>query len=81
MDGTQTIFKFKNNLGASVICHKGSYGYPELFELAVIRYAPGIANPLKFDLDYSNPGASDVLGFLNDEDVSRILDEIENLNE
>jgi hypothetical protein len=81
LGGSQTIFRFENNFGASVVCYRGSYGYPELFELAVTKYEPGESNPDNFTLDMSTPITSDVLGFLNDEDVTRILDEIEKLNE
>lgn len=70
--GVQKLYKFPNGYGASVVRHSFSYGGDEgLWELAVIRY-----NGDHFDIDYSTPIADDVLGYLSEEDVDAILDEI-----
>ncbi len=70
--GVQKLYKFPNGYGASVVRHSFSYGGDEgLWELAVIRY-----NGDHFDIDYSTPISDDVLGYLTEEDVDTILDEI-----
>ena len=70
--GVQKLYKFSNGYGASVVRHSFSYGGDEgLWELAVIRY-----NGDHFDIYYSTPIAGDVLGYLSEEDVDAILDEI-----
>lgn len=39
-DGTQKLYRFPNNFGASVVCHSGSYGGRHgLFELATIYWS------------------------------------------
>lgn len=72
-------FKFENNYGASVIKHYGSYGFEEdLFELAVTRYNP--SNPNSFgDLCYDTPITNDVIGFLTNDEVLKLLEKIKNL--
>lgn len=40
-DGTQRLYRFENNFGASVVRHSGSYGGNDgLYELAVIIWDP-----------------------------------------
>ena len=69
---SQAIFRFKNNLGASVICHPGSYGYQAgLFELLPLEFGPG---PSPFDFDFLTDYPP---GYLTDAEVREILDEIE----
>jgi len=69
--GVQHTYKFPNGYGASVIRHEGSYGYSQgLWELAVLDGD---------DLCYSTPVASDVLGYLTEEDVLLKLGEIKAL--
>jgi hypothetical protein len=69
MDGIQKVYKFPNGYGASVVKHKGSYGYAQgLWELAVLD-ADG-------DICYSTEITSDVLGHLNDPEVDNILGQI-----
>ena len=74
-DNFQYIFKFPNKYGASIIKHRGSYGYEEdLFELAVLSWEDG-----KYELTYKTPITSDVLGYLSNEEVLETLEKIKNL--
>ena len=57
--------------GASIIKHYGSYGYEEdLWELALLsnRYSDG-----DWNLEYTELVNDDVLGYLTDEQVNKIL--------
>lgn len=70
--GTQRVYKFPNGYGASVIRHKGSYGFKNgLWELAVLDSSG--------DLCYSTPITNDVIGYLTDEEVILKLNEIRGL--
>jgi hypothetical protein len=69
-------FVFPNGYGASVIKHKGSYGYEEdLFELAVLEKVTDNIYGLCFSTEITN----DVLGFLSNEEVLELLEQIKNL--
>ena len=69
--GIQKVYEFPNGYGASVIKHKGSYGYSKgLWELAVLN-----EGELCYDTEITN----DVIGHLNDPEVDRILRQIKNL--
>lgn len=69
--GIQKVYKFPNGYGASVIKHKGSYGYSEgLWELAVLN-----EGELCYDTEITN----DVIGYLNDPEVDRYLRRINQL--
>ena len=71
LDGIQKLYKFPNGYGASVIRHKGSYGYSKgLWELAVL---------FEDELCYDTPITDDVLGYLRWEDVENYLKEIKEL--
>lgn len=72
----QLIHRFENGYGASVVRHNFSYGHEDgLWELAVLKWRDdGLA-----DLDYTTPITDDVLGSLTDDDVERILKQIEGL--
>lgn len=75
--GTQTVHKFDNGYGASVIAG-GTYTYGAdqgLKELAVIKFYEGD----KYKLCYSTEITDDVLGYLSDEDVADLLVKIEAL--
>ena len=64
-DGIQKRYKFPNGYGASVICHKGSYGgYRGLWELAVELH--GI-------IVYDTAICADVIGHLTTKDVHKNL--------
>lgn len=71
MDGIQKVYQFPNGYGASVIKHKGSYGYDKgLWELAVLHEG---------ELCYDTEITSDVIGRLNDPEVDNILGQISRL--
>ena len=69
--GIQKVYEFPNGYGASVIKHKGSYGYSKgLWELAVLN-----EGELCYDTEITN----DVIGHLNDPEVDRILRQIKEI--
>jgi hypothetical protein len=68
--GSQTIHRFPNGYGASVVEHKFSYG----LELAVIKFKS--EDNLDFDIMYDTPVTSDVLGHLNQDSLKDILSQI-----
>jgi hypothetical protein len=71
-DGVQYKFKFANNYGASIVCHKYSYGSDRgLWELAVLDKEDHLC--------YNTDIADGVLGFLTEEDVLDALWRISNL--
>lgn len=75
--GKQTLHKFPNGYGASVI-DGGTYCYGAdqgLKELAVIKFYEGD----KWHLCYETDITDDVLGYLTDEDVADLLVQIEAL--
>jgi hypothetical protein len=67
--GHQARVTFANGYGASVI--NDGYGSPGLYEIAVLD-ADG-------SIDYSTHITDDVLGYLDEADVTRVLGEIEEL--
>lgn len=71
-EGHQVVFKFKNGFGASVVRHTFSYGGKEgLWELAVLDEDG--------ELTYDTPVTDDVEGYLNDDDVVDLLNQIKAL--
>lgn len=90
-DGTQRLYRFENNFGASVVRHSGSYGGNDgLYELAVIIWDPK-ANITLVETDlynritgwticYSTPITNDVIGYLGEDQVNTVLSFIEKLN-
>lgn len=69
--GVQRVYKFPNGYGASVIRHKGSYGYQKgLWELAVL-----FGGELCYDTEITD----DVIGHLNDPEVDQLLRRIHRL--
>ena len=74
--GVQYAFKFENGYGASVVKTKGSYGFEkDLWELAVLEFT----DTTKFRLIYDTNITSDVEGYLSDEEVRNLLEQIKNL--
>lgn len=72
--GHQIVFRFPNNLGASVVCHKHSYGGRQgLWELAVIGFSAKDPESKGWVLTYETEVSDDVLGYLTEEDVSEHL--------
>ena len=68
MGGIQKVYKFPNGYGASVIQHKGSYGYQKgLWEVAVLWHG---------EICYDSGITEDVMGHLNDPEVDNILGKI-----
>ena len=74
--GVGYLYAFPNFYGASVVKHYWSYGGQyELWELAVIRWL----SKKDWELCYHTPVTSDVIGYLTPEEVTEILDKIEQL--
>ena len=77
--GIQRIYRFNNGRGASVVKHKFSHGNEKgLWELAVIKFEEN-KNNFDFNLDYSTPITSDVLGRLTENEIDGLLAKIEAL--
>ena len=69
LDGQRKLYKFSNGYGASVIRNSASYGNEEgLWELAVLG--------TDGEIDYTTSIADDVLGYLTENDVEYILEQI-----
>lgn len=75
----QRVYRFPNGYGASVI-RGGMAAYGGL-ELAVIKWSGEGVDESKWSLCYSTPITDDVLGYLTDADVTRLLGEIKSLTE
>ena len=71
-NGVKTRIYFENGFGASIVKHDYSYGGKDgLYELAVL---------FDDEIHYDNPvAAGDVRGYLTEEEVSKLLIEIQNL--
>jgi hypothetical protein len=70
-DGVHAIVTFDNGYGASIVKTDRSYGGKEgLYELAVL-----------FDglISYDTPITNDVIGFLTEDEVTELLQKIEDL--
>lgn len=75
IDG-QTLYKFPNGFGASIIFHTGSYGYEQgLCEIGVIYWI----DESRWNLTYETPVTNDVIGYLDSEQRDRTLEDIFNL--
>lgn len=69
--GEQYIFEFENGYGASVVRFSGSYGGDKgLYELAVLHNG---------EICYDTPITNDVVGYLTDDAVEKLLEDIKNL--
>ena len=70
--GTQDLYRFDNNYGASVVCHDHSYGGSEgKYELAVIVFDED-----EWRLTYDTPVTNDVIGNLSAVEVLHELKKI-----
>ncbi len=70
--GIMSRIHFENGYGASVVKTPMSYGGKNgLYELAVLDS--------NGDLTYETPVTSDVEGYLSEDDVTRLLEQIQNL--
>ena len=69
--GVQKVYEFDNGYGASVIRHRGSYGFAQgKWELAVLKDG---------DICYSTPITEDVIGYLKWGEVQTYLRQIKEL--
>ena len=75
LNGIQTIYRFKNNYGASVIKHE----YRSHYQLVVIKYDDEDDEITYFDFCYDTYIAKDILYGLNQVNLDNILKEIEKL--
>ena len=79
-------YYFSNGLGASVVCHDGSYGgHAGYFELAILKYSHGTDPEMTSKIIEQHPihenhGAVDVFGWLDFHEVADLLQEIRNYN-
>ena len=77
LGGVQRLYRFGNGYGASVVCHRFSYGGESgLWELAVIKYQK---DGERFSLTYDTPITDDVIGHLPESAVDALLGQIEAL--
>ena len=75
----QRLYRFDNNFGASIIFHKGSYGFEEdMVELAVIRWYEDGKN---WSLTYDTEITDDIIGYLTQEQAKDILEKIKKLED
>ena len=72
-EGIQARIYFENGFGASVVQSDFSYGGKDgLYELAVLDE--------KGQITYETPITNDVIGYLTEEEVSNVLEEIKKLS-
>ena len=72
MNGIMSRITFENGYGASVVKGEYTYGGKDgLYELAVLDS--------NGDLTYSTPITNDVLGHLTEDDVTKVLEQIQSL--
>jgi hypothetical protein len=75
MDGIMSRITFENGYGASVVKGEYTYGGKEgLFELAVL----GKDGFICYDKSISSI-TSDVIGYLTEDDVTKLMEQIQNL--
>ena len=72
VDGVVSRITFENGYGASVVKHDFSYGGKDgLYELAVLD--------IKGEITYSTHITNDVVGYLNENEVTDLLEQIQKL--
>ena len=72
LDGVVSRITFDNGYGASVVKHEFSYGGKDgLYELAVLDKDG--------NLTYDTPITNDVIGYLREEDVTDVMEKIQQL--
>ena len=72
MSGVQARMMFENGFGVSVVSHTYSYGGKDgLFEIAVLD-EDGC-------LTYNTPVTNDVIGYLNPDEVTDIMEQVQKL--
>ena len=85
-DGVMSRIYFENGYGASVVKHGGSYGSNKgLYELAVLKNESGTlikeagVFEEQWELCYDTPITDDVMGYLRPEDVTDVMEKIQQL--
>ncbi len=74
--GVQSVYKFDNGYGASVIKSRYSYGGQSgLWKLAVLEFSTNE----EWHLTYNTPITADVRGYLTQQEVNDLLVEISEL--
>lgn len=74
--GIRKLYHFPNNYGAYVVRHRYSYGFDKgLWELAVIKFE----SDNDWSLCYSAPLTFDILGDQTEEQITELLNQIEQL--
>ena len=77
-NGTQKVYRFDNQFGASVVSHKYSYGGDRgKWELAVIKFYSDDNDD--WSLTYETPITSDVIGHLDEDEVADLLTRVAEL--
>ncbi len=72
MSGVRSRMMFENGFGVSVVSHTYSYGGKDgLFEVAVLDEDGG--------LTYDTPVTNDVVGYLNPDEVTDIMEQVQKL--
>jgi hypothetical protein len=78
MGGVQKLYRFPNGYGASVVQFPRSYGYGSgRWELAVLKFT-GEGDD-EFKLTYDTDITDDVIGYLTEDEVDALLDQVEAL--
>lgn len=75
--GSQKVYRFENNYGASVLYDMDTNTILGLYELAIIKFLSAENND--YELDYSTPITNNVLSFLEEKEVLKTLEEIQKL--
>ena len=84
--GVQRLYRFRNGFGASVIRHRGSYGWIcGEWELAVVKWVPDESPDNTWEgwdiqLRYDTPITENVRGWLNEAEADQLLSDIEQLD-
>ena len=72
MSGVRSRMMFENGFGVSVVSHTFSYGGKDgLFEVAVLDS--------NGDLTYDTSVTNDVIGYLNTDEVTEIMEQVQSL--
>ena len=72
MSGVRSRMMFENGYGVSVVSHTYSYGGKDgLYEIAVLD-----SND---EITYDTPVTNDVIGYLNEEEVTEIMKHVQEL--
>lgn len=78
--GVQYVFAFDNGYGASVIKNAVSYGFAkDLWELAVLKITKDESGQYDWKVCYDTPITNDVVGWLTDYGVRKLLRKIKEL--